>query len=178
MNDIKNEINDTVTKEIKHRRKVSKLIYSIWTENNDISAIAPPWIDGRMDALGLYVTLSDFELHKNESEIPVEDGITLEYEDFVNEYMVLNRPVLIRNVCDDWNVFQDWITDDKLDIDYISDMYGDDTVPVHIQSSPGLTIQKSKKIEMTVTQYLQWYKQHNKEELYYLKDYKFQFLHP
>ena len=45
-----------------------------------------------------------------------------------------NKPVLIKNACADWNMHNDGITgEDGLNIECASKMYGNNTVPMHMQ---------------------------------------------
>ena len=110
----------------------------------------------------------------------------LSCQDFAENYLNTNKPVIITNIVDDatWRVrSEDWLDGTKLypNMDSLKELFGDEIAPVHEQSKAGFTIARPTSTEMTVAQYCDWWKDHHaeshleeaSEEILYLKDWKF-----
>ena len=228
-----NERKAIITKESSHRQQVAQIIHSIWSENaSDVSGLALPFFDGRVDALGWYVTLSDFDLeeenekfhHDDDSSsseeekkeniqcnhrsmttsttIPKINASELTYQDFFQTYMEPNQPVIIKGLTQDWKAMTDWVTDPnefnahkQPNMEELNRLFGTEIAPVHIQTKGGFTMARPTTQEMTVSDYVSWWNDHqlqrliqelesaeqqqqqsksqSDQDLYYLKDWKF-----
>uniref|UniRef100_M4BH59 Uncharacterized protein n=1 Tax=Hyaloperonospora arabidopsidis (strain Emoy2) TaxID=559515 RepID=M4BH59_HYAAE len=63
--------------------------------------------------------------------IDTEDAAILSYQDFCNQYMVLNRPVLLRNVTAKWfTKTEQWRKGHSINFQYLRERYGSALVPV------------------------------------------------
>jgi len=144
-------------------------------------------LDGRIDSLGMYVLLSDYNFDeetrcKKHRKIKIEQGNDLSYNEFLNIYMSNNEPVLIDGLTENWKVRREWVNIsndnvnensaiiEKPDLLKISHLFGEDVVPVHIQKGISFSQQFSsstrtnRKVEMTVSEYAKWWYNNNADE--------------
>ena len=67
--------------------------------------------------------------------IDTEDAAILSYQDFCNQYMVLNRPVLLRNVTAKWfTKTEQWRKGHSINFQYLRERYGSALVPVRMNN--------------------------------------------
>ena len=112
--------------ESSHRQKVAQTIHSIWSNNgSDLSGLALPFLDGRVDLLGSYVTLSDFDHndsikmrqnfdnHHGPVKIAKEHAKQISYQTFFEQYMEPNQPVLIKGLTNEWKASKTWVITKK-----------------------------------------------------------------
>lgn len=199
---------EQIVEEARHRRNVSQQIYSIWTKDgSDLSGIADKILldYGKViDLLGSYVTLQEyFEEEKDayaddchlkcsnnstinhdnryqiqNKKIDVIDGRNISYTEFYNEYMKANKPVILKELTNDWNCMKTLInppfpssssSHNNNNVEYepnfeaINKYFGENRVPVHIQSHKGFassSMIRPRKVEMKVCEYIEWWKNH------------------
>jgi len=201
---------ETRIKEASHRQRVAQHIYSIWTNNgSNESGLALPLLEGRVDGLGSYITLKDYfeeDKESREKKYTAIDRIhanDLTYSDFFHQFMEPNKPVILQGLTKDWKARKKWVqpshsTSNKINVPnmkVLTQRFGSEIAPVHVQSKGGFTIARPNTTEMTVSNYSEWWQNHQlfqsltpneinelqidlNEELLYLKDWKFHSLHP
>ncbi|KAK2993203.1 hypothetical protein RJ640_005171 [Escallonia rubra] len=113
------------------------------------------------------------------------NGKELTYSDFVQRYLLTNRPVILTGLMDDWRSCKDWVLDDgRPNLPFLSSHFGNSKVQVADCGSRDFTDQK--RIEMSVSEFIEHWlelslKDYNnistKEDcgksLLYLKDWHF-----
>ncbi|GMI00421.1 hypothetical protein TrVE_jg11456 [Triparma verrucosa] len=177
-------------------KSLSLLVYNIWTrDGSDDSALAPKFLDGGIDALGLLMYLrSGEELDLGEEEedyeedyaaIEREQASELSYERFVEKYMAPNQPVIITGLTESWRATTELLDGEgaSLDVDRLEEEYGECTAPVHVSDVPkghpfgGLSRPATE--EMTVAAYCEYWRDRRpsspespNETYLYLKDWK------
>jgi hypothetical protein len=187
---------EAVEKEVNRRQEVGRLIHSLWTqEGSDLSGLAAPLLDGRLDLLGTYITFQDQGIRSRGStathrSAPCIDRIhrkDISYDDFVSMYMQPNVPVIIQGLCDNWKAKSRWVRQiggkGVPNLDYLCDMFGADVAPVHEQLRSGFTATRPLQKKMNVAEYADWWNSHQPDDagdevLLYLKDWKFVATHP
>ena len=177
---------------VKRRQGIAVLIYDIWTQGgSDDSGLAAPILDGRLDALGRYTMLLDIDdcIHEptNKKGISYREASCLSYDEFKNDFMFRNLPLIIRGVTDQWRA-RKWLYEENgsyvPDMQYLSSVFGADVAPVYIQSKAGFTQSRPVKDQMTFSDYSIWWNIHHNQEaepgtpLLYLKDWKFMASNP
>ena len=104
---------------------------------------------------------------------PIVDGDTLSYDDFVRKFMSRNLPCLIKRDISKWQSRLDWANEDKPNLDIMCrEVPGQLKVPVSHCSKRYFNSQQTS--EMTFSQYMNYWRTSEKEELLYLKDWHFQ----
>ncbi|CAL9760646.1 unnamed protein product [Musa acuminata subsp. burmannicoides] len=119
-------------------------------------------------------------------EVERVDGRALRYEEFVERYLMPNRPVLLTGLMDDWRAATDWLAPDGRapNLPFFATHFGDSVVQVADCSKREFTDQKRR--EMTVAEFISyWLKLSSRkdssvlrcndddESLLYLKDWHF-----
>lgn len=188
------------------RRSIARQVYSIWTDGgSDYSKIAPAFLDGRVDALSLYITLADQDDDEEEDDANKEEQFAgassflievcrsseLSYEEFFSRYMLPNRPVIIQGLAVGWKATTSWTMPSSggkqmrmvPNLEYLERTFGSCVAPVHVQSRPGFTPTRPIKQEMTMAEYADWWKNHHRDiandaPIWYLKDWKFVAAYP
>lgn len=183
------------TTAINRRHEIRKLVYNIWTNNgSDLSGLAAPLTEGRIDQLCDFVLgVEDDELFTenwNETTIATIDRFNcrdLSYQQFVQNYMKPNQPVIIQGLADGWPATTLWVQNDGTpDMKYLAKTFGSDIAPVHEQKQSGFGPSRPISRKMSVSDYANWWftrdqKQHDNDNdvpLLYLKDWKFVAAHP
>jgi hypothetical protein len=177
---------------ILQRQEIASYIYDLWTSGgSDESGLAYPFLDGRVDSLGLYTSFADWneddaaEINDNTSiskTINSHDSHDLTYQQFVKTYMITNQPVVIRGLTENWNVSQHWVNQDgEPHVIEIANLVADDVADVHIQAEPGFPEARPRCESWTIRDYVRWWIDHKndpKSNILYLKDYTFSAKHP
>ena len=190
---------ESVNNNWRRRIEISRRIHSIWTEGqggHDDSGLASPFFDGRQFALGWYVMdyMDDYncnyQLHECEgsntndnSAIVLDrmDASELSYGLFFNKYMVQNRPIVVTNLCKDWEATKNWVLPKEIfgekdghklgkseddivnsgkkeilvpNIEYFKEKFGEDVVSVHLQSKIGF-YSRSNQLSLSSSSQLQ-----------------------
>jgi hypothetical protein len=181
--------------EIQHRQETSRLIYALWTLNgSDETGLAAPLLDGRIDALGIYVSFADEHDDDDGDDdcastmhtttVDCRSCSNLAYQEFLETCMLPNKPVMIQGLTKTWKSARKWV-DDKGEPDLLklASLFGNDVAPVHVQSQAGFSQTRPQKEEWTVQDYALWWYEHHEDpqqeqQLLYLKDYMFVAAHP
>lgn len=186
--------------EIQHRQEVSRLVYALWTSHgSDESGLAAALMDGRIDALGIYVSFSDEEEENEVNSDDVQEPITevdhhncddLTYQEFRDTYMIPNKPAIIHGLTRTWKSARKWVdSNGEPDLLTMASMFGEDVAPVHVHSQAGFTRTRPHTEDWTINDYALWWYEHHEangpeesgqqqQQLLYLKDYKFVAVHP
>ena len=199
-----------IQQQTQRRQQIARLIYDVWTQRGaEICGLAEPvLVDGRLDILSSYVIEYYTDINNNEcsehrtygktTKIDIVDAANLTYENFCNNYMNRNIPLVIRGLSDNWSCCKDWVMKDPTtgrsvpNLSHILQCYGNDIISVHVQPIEGFQLpqqrpETSNTYNMTVADYIKWWKKYNdgfhtceccEEPLLYLKDWKFVASHP
>eukprot|EP00941_MAST-03F_sp_MAST-3F-sp1_P003752 g3752.t1 len=91
-------------------------------------------------------------------------------EEFRKEFLVKNKPVLIRGMCKDWKACKDWISHENGGINFerLVDNFGDCELPVEITQG-----EERKSIKMKGLDFFSKWKERSLDRTYYLKDWHF-----
>ncbi|CAB3250266.1 unnamed protein product [Arctia plantaginis] len=92
----------------------------------------------------------------------------MKFEDFFKNFMIRNRPCLIRNVTSDWQCAKKWVENDHINYNYIKSAYGDLEAPV--ADCNALKYNSHCKNDMNVSDYMEYLKDPKCNKLLYLKD--------
>jgi hypothetical protein len=148
-------------------------------DGTDMAGLAEPLLSGKVDLLGDFAMLMLYDIDDNKTE-NIGDGdkkntidrissTHLTYQDFVENYMRKNKPVIITNLIKDsigntstdiWGVrSSDWVDENKSypNIPQIKLLFGNEVVPVHEQEKAGFTTVRPKVKEAAVHQYCDWW---------------------
>ncbi|CAG9853749.1 unnamed protein product [Phyllotreta striolata] len=87
-----------------------------------------------------------------DESLEVLDAKDVSYNYFFQNFMLPNKPCVIKSISEDWNCPKDWIENDKINIKYLGQHYGSDEVTVYDCKERYFNTQKSKKI--TFKEYL------------------------
>jgi hypothetical protein len=182
--------------DIERRQGVSRYIHSLWTMNgSDDSGLAAPFLEGRIDVLGIYVSFEDFKEEWRDAEAEAMDCPSntkvdcrnccdLSYHDFNNNYMIPNMPVILRGLTKTWKAAREWVDDaGEPDLAKLASLFGTDAANVHVQPHAGFSQARPQLQDWSVQEYaLWWYEHHEAKDddrpLLYLKDYTFVAMHP
>jgi hypothetical protein len=186
--------------ESRRRQEIGKLIHNIWTGDCGDAGLAEPYIDGRIDVLGLFQMFLFDEYEKNHFQVDNDNDSTylqiervhcneLSYDQFEHAYMRPNRPVVIQGLAEQWNASKEWICqrNDKVEpnLAHLSARFGTEAVHVFEQSRAGFTASRPIRTAMTLADYADWWEEHrassdsaDERQLLYLKDWTFRSSHP
>jgi Cupin-like domain len=199
-----------VQQETQRRQLIARYIYDVWTQcGSEVNGLAAPiLVDGRFDTLSNYVIeyysdicdvfSSDHSVCAKTTEIDNVDAASLSYDNFCDNYMYRNIPVVINGLSDTWSCCNDWIIQDPAtgchvpNLSHILQCYGNDSITVHAQSVEGFQYPQQRPetsitYNMTVADYVTWWNKHQdqchenlccEDALLYLKDWKFSSSHP
>lgn len=112
-----------------------------------------------------------FKASENDLVPRIENNLS--YSEFFENYLLCNRPCIIKNLSDDWGA-RKWIKNDNLDVDYFRKNYG--TVEVPIADCRKKVYNVQEKCSMKLDKYLDYwgkYQSNETEECLYLKDWHF-----
>jgi Cupin-like domain len=183
----KNSMNPNI---ILQRQEIALYIYDLWTSGgSDESGLAYPILDGRIESLGFYVSFADWDENATVSNITLKsktidcyDCQDLTYQQFIERYMIPNKPVIIRGLTEHWDVSQHWVNEDgEPHVAALAKIAADDIADVHVQSEPGFPEARPRCEKWMIRDYVQWWMDHKndpKSQLLYLKDYTFSARHP
>ena len=113
-------------------------------------------------------------LQYSEDELVPKLEPNVSYNYFFENFLLCNRPCIIKNVSDGWGSTKHWIKDKNLNVDYFKEKYKQVSVPVANCGKKVYNVQE--KCMMTLEEYLNyWEERQNKktEESFYLKDWHF-----
>ena len=180
--------------EIERRQNVSRHIHSLWTLNgSEESGLAAPFLEGRIDVLGIYVFFADFDDEWLDAEVVDSPGnITIDcrncgdfsYHDFTENYMIPNKPVIIHGLTKNWKATREWVDDvGEPNLAKLSSLFGTDPANVHVQPHAGFSQARPQMQDWTLQEYALWWYEHREaqdedQQLLYMKDYTFVSMHP
>lgn len=114
--------------------------------------------------------------------IPRISSNTLSYDDFFENYMLANKPVIITEISDHWNCVKKWLkmNEKVIDFEYLKENLKDRSVPVANCSKQYFN--SHEKSEISLHKYLDWWKDFiasghdskDTDDLLYLKDWHLQ----
>lgn len=96
------------------------------------------------------------------------------YDYFFENFLLCNRPCIIKNVSNDWEASKNWVKNNSLNVDYFNETYGNATVPVADCGKKVYNVQEKQMMKLNV--YLhKWEEDVNNETRgnLYLKDWHF-----
>ncbi|KAL6785224.1 hypothetical protein ACKKBG_A02960 [Auxenochlorella protothecoides x Auxenochlorella symbiontica] len=109
---------------------------------------------------------------------PVVDARELTYEGFVNDYMAVGEPVIVRGLTDDWAAVREWVTPEGLpDLDFLVRKFGHSRICVSDCSQASEYGAQPAEI-MSLAEYVSWWRRPDREGVLYLKDWHFAAEHP
>ncbi|XP_045511667.1 2-oxoglutarate and iron-dependent oxygenase JMJD4 homolog isoform X1 [Colias croceus] len=111
---------------------------------------------------------SIFQTQPNYCQIPVVDYKNLPYDTFFEKFMLPNAPVIIQNICNEWESSKHWVVNDKINYDYFITNYGEFEAP--IADCNKINFNAQCKCDMKIIDYINYLKNENKQEVLYLKD--------
>ncbi|XP_075991778.1 jumonji domain containing 4 [Anticarsia gemmatalis] len=92
----------------------------------------------------------------------------LSFLDFFSNFMIKNTPCIIRNIASEWECTKKWVCNNEINYDYLKDKYGNLEAPV--ADCNNIQYNSHCKIDMKVTEYMDYMKHHKDNRLLYLKD--------
>ncbi len=153
-------------------------------DGTDVAGLAEPLLSGKVDLLGDFIMMMLYDVDENniesigdysKSTIDRIPSAQLTYQDFVENYMNKNKPVVITNIIEQndnnnridlWRVrSSDWLDESKScpNIQQIKRLFGDEVVPIHEQEKSGFTKVRPRLKKTTVHQYCNWWVAHHEE---------------
>jgi len=99
---------------------------------------------------------------------------SLSYEDFYEKYLCSNKPCILRGFLDssNWAASKDWVKDGKPNMEFFVNLFTHDhNVPVSLCNSKYFNSQEC--VTQTLQDYMQYWKEEERKELNYLKDWHF-----
>lgn len=120
------------------------------------------------------ISVDSFDLLENNdvTEIPVLNKNDLTYDDFFRNFMIQNKPCIIKNITEKWSCANFWITGTDINFDYLREQYGSMTVTVYNCLEKEFNSQKF--YETSLNQYLDYFQSNNDlenvQKLDYLKN--------
>ncbi|XP_049868023.1 2-oxoglutarate and iron-dependent oxygenase JMJD4 [Pectinophora gossypiella] len=112
----------------------------------------------------------------NNYDLKYLDACDLNYANFFEKFMLRNLPCIIRNITSSWQCTNNWIKNEKINIEYLIDHYGDVDAPV--ADCDAITFNAHCKINMKVKEYMQYLQSCERDKLLYLKDWHLRRLRP
>ena len=187
------EMIDVDPEAVRRRLEIGQWVTHAWTTQQGgcgggshlSSALVDPWMDGRLAALGRYVTFQDDDddlyyhednddkiLHEEEEEQRrYQDSVDrihckdLTYRAFVSRYMKPNRPVILQGLAEDWKATKEWTTTVVVDhnnqrvpnVEHLRALFGNDRVQVMEQDGPGFGPTRPTVREMSLAEYADYW---------------------
>ncbi|XP_021592576.1 2-oxoglutarate and iron-dependent oxygenase JMJD4 isoform X2 [Manihot esculenta] len=105
-------------------------------------------------------------------QIEKVNGKELCYNEFAERYLAKNQPVVLTGLMDDWRACRDWKTDNGYpNLQFFSTHFGKSKVQVADCGTREFTDQK--RVEMTVSEFIEHWVEGSSNSLLYLKDWHF-----
>ncbi|KAK8521440.1 hypothetical protein V6N12_005344 [Hibiscus sabdariffa] len=105
-------------------------------------------------------------------QIEKVNGRQLSYSEFAEKYLAQNKPVLLTGLMDDWTASRHWVSaNGQPNLLFFSTHFGKSKVQVADCDTREFTDQK--RIEMSVSEFINHWLQGSKESVLYLKDWHF-----
>ncbi|KAL3152640.1 hypothetical protein ABBQ32_001654 [Trebouxia sp. C0010 RCD-2024] len=99
----------------------------------------------------------------------------LSYQQFVENFMQPNLPVMIQGLADHWKAAQDWVTSSgAIDIDFLAKHFGQ--AQVWVSDTTRVNAACAPRLDMTLADFADWWRMHKAGQdarLLYLKDWHF-----
>ncbi|KAL3142171.1 hypothetical protein ABBQ38_002528 [Trebouxia sp. C0009 RCD-2024] len=99
----------------------------------------------------------------------------LNYQQFVENFMEPNLPVMIQGLADHWKATQEWVTSSgDIDIDFIAKQFGQ--AQVWVSDTTRVNAACAPRLDMTLAEFAEWWRMHKAGQdtrLLYLKDWHF-----
>lgn len=74
--------------------------------------------------------LHDLNINKIEA-IPLLNKTQLSYDDFFQNFMLQNKPCIIKNITEDWNSTKCWVTNNCINFDHLRTQYSNFNVSIY-----------------------------------------------
>ena len=103
-------------------------------------------------------------------QFPVRSAQDLSYEEFFQEFMVKNVPCLITDLIQDWPATEKMVKNDYINIDYFENLA---SVQVPVADCSAKYFNSQEKCEMSLKDYVSYWKSSDKSKNLYLKDWHF-----
>lgn len=102
--------------------------------------------------------------------ITVLDGKCLNYHDFFQDYIVLNKPCIIKNIANNWESHKLWHKERKINYNYLRERYG--SLKVTVYNCLKRYYNCHETYDTTLAHYLNYFEdsESHKDRLDYLKN--------